>query len=88
MHERRAHRHTLLLSARQGTRERPGSVGKPDPLEELKRRGLVRGRIDTGQVELERNGLKAGQIRRERAGVVLIEDAERRCPVGVGLVLS
>ena len=81
MRERRAERDALLLSA--GERRRPivEPVSEPDLVEQggRGRAGLRPGSAE--QVEAEGDGVDAGEVGRQRACVVLVEQAEVLGPV-------
>jgi hypothetical protein len=67
---------SLLLAAREGARPVVGPVGEPDPLEQIVRCAAGVARVVPEQLELERHRLAAGQVGREGARVVLVEQPE------------
>src|SRR5262249_5133325 len=74
--ERGADGHALLLAARERRRAVAGPVAQADPLEQLLRAPVGLAPRMAAEREPEADGLAAGQLRGERAHVVLVEDAE------------
>ena len=76
MRDRRAQRDSLLLSARELARQRVGTIGQANSLEELACARRRRGGGNTGQAERERDQLLRGELALERAPVVLVGVSE------------
>jgi hypothetical protein len=79
--DRGAHGHALLLAARELGGARAGALAQPDALEHRVRPPRPLGARDADQAELERHELAGGELRIERAPVVLLDVPERAGPV-------
>ena len=71
----------LLLAAGQLSRQRPGAVPQPDPLEQVVRAGQALLLSNALEPERHRDQLLRAQLAGERAPVVLVGIAERPGPV-------